>query len=168
MKAKVAVVVVLAVCAVGAYRKMTARASPLERVMEVPSSFGSGSRGGISYAIPGPALRNYCEPGRTTVFAFTSDRCPGCRQLKTLFGALTGLRPDVAVRIVDLGDNWSGDYRTMYGINLRSVPHVMIYDDAGELVAGDDGGDKAGLDLLCEWMNAEVRRRAQRRGPGGG
>ena len=167
MKAKVGVVIVLAVCAAGAYRKMTARASPLERMMEAPSSFGPGGRGGISYATPGPLLSNYCEPGRITVFAFTSDRCPGCQQLKTLLGTFTGLRPDVAVRIVDLGDNWSGDYRTMYGINLRSVPHVMIYDAAGELVAGDDG-DKAGLDLLCEWMNAEVRRRAEQRGAGGG
>ena len=41
------------------------------------------------------------------------------------------------------------------------MPHVLIFDADGDLLAADDGKDKAALKLLYEWMNAELKRDRQ-------
>ena len=44
-----------------------------------------------------------------------------------------------------------------------TVPHVMIYNRDGKVLASDDGPDKDGLHLLYDWMNAELNRSDQDR-----
>ena len=93
------------------------------------------------------------------MFAFVSERCPGCLKTRDCVDLLTRCRPDVAVRYVDLGPDWAGrDYEALYGQDIYSIPHVAIYNGDGDLLVADDGSDKAGLKLLCKWMNAELRR----------
>jgi len=125
---------------------------PLEALAEVPDAPPAGSVGGIvdvSYT-PGPIGP---EPGRHTIIEFYTTRCPGCRRLSRYLDDFSRRRPDVAIRKVKL------DREAAEQFNVRTVPHVIIYDADGKLLAQDSGSDKAGLDLLQEWMQEEARRR---------
>ena len=159
MKFKLLLLVVVAACGFGAYRHATSEGDPLERLLTVPESFPAGTTGGIEVISAGPNAEQNCVPGRFTVLAFYSDSCPGCRKLQQHFQRFRALRRDVAIRLVDLGNRWGNkNYKALYGTSIRSVPHVMIYDPEAKLIAGDEGTDKAGLELLYDWMNAEIRR----------
>ena len=164
MKFKVIAIVILAVCVVAAWRDLTAKPPPIERLLETPESFPANSQAGIrQVALPSANLAGLCQRGRINVFAFYSDSCPGSRQLRGYIGGFTKLRPDVAFQMVDLGAQWrQKDYKTAYGIELGSVPHVMIYDSEGTLLAGDDRSSKGGLELLSDWINREIETRGPR------
>ena len=164
MKLKVIAIVILAVCVVAAWRDLTAKPPPVERLLETPTSFPANSLGGIRQVVlPSANLAGLRQPGRVNVFAFYSDSCPGSRQLCGYIGGFTRLRPDVAFQMVNLGPQWRHkDYKTAYGIELGSVPHVMIYDSDGTLLAGDNRSSKGGLELLSDWINREIESRAPR------
>jgi thiol-disulfide isomerase/thioredoxin len=143
--------VVLLACAGWAVYAYALAPEPLEALAEVPESPPAGSVGGIvdvSYT-PGPIVP---EPGRHTVIEFYTLRCPGCRRLSRYLDDFSRRRPDVAIRTVKL------DREAAAQFEVRSVPHVLIYDSDGDLVVADRGRDKAGLDLLQEWMQQEARR----------
>jgi len=164
MNFKVIIIVVLAVCAAAALHDLMAETPPIEQLLDAPKSFPVNSVGGIQEVLPlSPNLAGLCQPGRANVFAFYSNSCPGSQKLCGYVRRFTKLRPDVAFQMVNLGDQWRGkDYEAMYGIKLRSVPHVMIYDTSGTFLAGDDDQSKAGLELLADWMNKEVAARGPR------
>ena len=164
MKLKIIAIVILAVCVVAAWRDLTAKPPPLDRLLDTPNSFPANSLAGIRRVIlPSANLAGLCQRGRVNVFAFYSDDCPGSRQLRGYIGGFTRLRPDVTFQMVDLGPRWrQKDHEKAYGIKLGSVPHVMIYDPDGALLAGDTRSSKGGLELLCDWMNREIEARGPR------
>lgn len=164
MKYKVIAIVTLAVCVAAAWRDLTAKPPPVERLLAAPNSFPANSLGGIRKVIlPSANLPGLCQRGRVNVFAFCFDSCPGSRKLRGYLGRFTKMRPDVAFQVVDLGPQWRRkDCEQAYGIKIGSVPHVMIYDSDGILLAGDTRESKEGLELLLEWMNKEVAARGPR------
>lgn len=97
--------------------------------------------------------------GTYTILYFYSDSCHGCRLLHSQLPKFLKVRPDVAVRMFDLGDEWSGDdaYNT-YGLRIGKTPFIHIYDPDGELVAEDVGRESEGFDYLYKWMNAELKK----------
>ena len=99
------------------------------------------------------------QPGLVTVVEFYTDACPGCKRLRQHYKRFLKQRPDVAVRRVWMPDNWSVVWaQRHFGLDIGSTPHIHIYDAQGQPVAVDVGNDKAGFDLLYEWMNAELKK----------
>ena len=161
MKVKILVGVMLFAGAAGAVIKYVSGPPPIEVLMTPPKSAGD-REGGTLQIDAGPVPADCSEPSHITVLAYTSDACDGCVKLKGHLRKLVARRPDVAVRLVDLGKAWHGvDYKSLYGIDLRSVPHVVLFDAEGKVLAEDNSSGKAGLELLYEWMNAEMKRGRQ-------
>ena len=167
MKTKIVIILVLGVCVWGAVRHVYTPSDAVARLTAVPGRFPSGSRGGMADVPPGSDLDRQCEEGRTTVFVVSQSTCSNCRTLEGHLKQFLVLRPDVAIRFIRLGDQWKQDRLAGMDINVRSVPHVLIYDGEGDLVAADDGLDKAGLNLLWRWISTEIRKRAVRSSGGG-
>jgi len=164
MKFKAIAIVTLAVCVTAAWRDLTAKPPPVERLLDTPNSVSNNSVGGIKQVLlPTTSLAALRQRGRINVFTFYSDSCPGSRQLRGYIERFTNMRPDVTFQMVDLGRQWrQKDYEKTYGIELASVPHVMIYDPDGALLAGDTRNSKDGLELLLDWMKREVEARGPR------
>jgi len=166
MKAKIIIILVLGVCVWGAVRHFYTPSDAIARLIAAPGRIPSGSRGGMANIPPAYDLERQCEDGRTTVFVVTQSTCSNCRTLESHLAQFLVLRPDVAIRFLRLGDQWKQDQLEGMGINVRSVPHVLIYDGEGDLVAADDGLDKDGLNTLWRWMSTEIRKRSVRSGGG--
>lgn len=155
MKLKLLIAVVLGVCAWGAMRHFSAPKDAIGKLMVVPRSFPAGSTGGMEAIVPVSGLSGHCQRGRYTVFVFSWWRCPGCRLLEARLDWFTRRRPDVAIRIIRLADGWRPQaLKGQFGVNVRSVPHVVIYGRGGRLLAWDDGDDKTGLQTLTKWFVA--------------
>lgn len=159
MKSNIVILAMLAAGCVGAYWQLTKNAPALAELMARPESIPDSSTAGVGEIEAGPELAEHCELGCVTVFVFYSDSCPASSRLREHIGRFSEIRRDVAFRMIDLGGRWGGgDYEAIYGVKIRSMPHVMIYDAEAHLVAGDEGRDKDGLELLYDWMNAEIER----------
>jgi thiol-disulfide isomerase/thioredoxin len=134
-------------------------AQPIDLLLKVPENPPTYASAGIAEIKPDGPVTAYAEPGRHTVITFYSQSCPGCRQLDGHLDRFAALRPDVAIRKVDLGKSWSSTAAARdYGEPIRSVPHVIIISADGDVIARDSDSDKAGLELLHQWINAELRR----------
>jgi hypothetical protein len=134
-------------------------ADPIDVLLQAPDSFPASGSGGIAAIQARGSVTAYAEPGRHSVIVLTSQRCPGCRQLERHLDSFTRMRPDVAIRTIDLGGEWNSmSVARDYGEPLHSVPHVVLVSADGDVIARDDGRDKEGLQLLYDWMNAELRR----------
>ena len=159
------IVAALVVVAVGgAIYHFHAGPPAIKQLLAMPDGPHDLGYADIEVINPGCELSDSCEPGRITLFAFVSESCPGCIKTRDCIEKLTDCRADVAIRYIDLGANWSGrDYEALYGQEIYSIPHVAIYNGSGDLLVADDGRDKAGLKLLCKWMNAELNRPRNRR-----
>ena len=161
MKIKIIVTVMLLAGAAGAVVQYASAPPPIDVLMTTPKSAGT-AEGGMETVEVGQSPDTCRQPAHITVVAYTSDLCPACRKLERHLASLVAMRPDVAVRRVDLGNRWSRlECKKQYGIDVRSVPHVVLFDADGNLLAQDQGRDKAGLELLYEWMNAELKRSRQ-------
>jgi len=162
MKAKLVILALLAACGYGAYRHYTAgpsAAQALQHVSSIAPGFGSGDMAVIE---PGQDLESWREPGRITIIAFVSDHCSAWVQAKPQWRSLLRRRPDAAIRLVDLGRNWKrADGKAKYGQNIRTLPHVLVYDAAGKLLAADNGLSKDGLSAVEEWIVFERNRARQ-------
>jgi len=155
MKLKIFIVGCVIASVVGAYFHLTADPPPLEVLLQVPKTAAGASARSVADIVPASPLADHREDGRITVFALVTARCPGCNALREHVRMFTRLRPDVAVRMINLDD---GRPEAVRNVSVATVPHVMIYGPGGRLLAADDGRDKAGLTLLYEWINAEIRR----------
>jgi hypothetical protein len=158
MKFKAIAIVTLLVCIVAAWRDLTAKPPPIERLLETPVSFPDNSIGGVQQIpLPSAHLTGLRQSGRINVFTFYSDSSEGSQKLRRYIERFTNIRPDAAFQILDLGPQWRQvDCEKTFGIKLDSIPHVMIYDSDGTLLAGDTRNSKDGLELLLNWMRREV------------
>jgi hypothetical protein len=158
MKFKAIAIVTLLVCIVAAWRDLTAKPPPIERLLETPVSFPDNSIGGVrQIPLPSEHLTGLRQSGRINVFTFYSASSAGSQKLRGYIEQFTNMRPDAAFQILDLGAQWRQvDCEKTFGIKLESIPHVVIYDSDGTLLARDTSDSKDGLDLLLAWMRKEV------------
>jgi len=98
-------------------------------------------------------LAAHADPGRTTVFDFTSEYCPPCRQIAPYLDKLHGARDDVAVVKVDINRpgqrriDWGSPVAKQFG--LTSIPHFKVFDGEGTLLA--EG--RPAWDMVVGWIN---------------
>lgn len=97
-------------------------------------------------------LADQLVPGIITVFDFYSDFCPPCRALEPHLETLHMKRPDIAVVIVNInrhgvrGIDWGSPVAQEF--QLRSIPHLVIYDQGCEVAAEVE----AARAKLVEWL----------------
>ena len=156
---KMIVVVVLGLCAYFGHRQYAA-AQAYKALSEVASN--PQGAGGFKRLQPIQRLTAYLEPGRHTVFIFSAQWCPACRALESELPQFVLQRPDVAIRSISVDDAQSTQAAMQNcGVKIRSIPHVVIYDSKGELVARDDGSDKSGYEVLTRWVSHELQHAAR-------
>jgi len=97
--------------------------------------------------------------GQVTVVDFYVSWCSACKKLTADYKRFTKARPDVAIRHVKMKDKWNVRWaKEQYGLDIKTTPHVLIFDAESVLLTQDQGNDKQGLKLLYKWMDAEVRK----------
>jgi thiol-disulfide isomerase/thioredoxin len=99
----------------------------------------NAGRGGESLDINSLATK-----GKTTLIDVYSPFCPPCVRLAPLLEQLAAKRPDLAIKKVSInrpgvqGIDWASPLAKQY--QIRSVPHFMVFNPKGKLVAqGRDG-----------------------------
>jgi thioredoxin-related protein len=145
-------------------------ASALERLTELPPVADPRMAETTLEAVydAGASFEQLARPGGYTVIDVTAEHCAPCKQLDERWSSFLTKRPDVAVlkvtafsgqisfSSVEEGDRWAERQDAMRdAYDVASTPHIVIFDGDGEVVAADDGSDKAGLELLRAWMDAE-------------
>lgn len=102
---------------------------------------------------------------RPTVVVFHDKNCPATRQLDRELEEFSRVRPDVAIRKVRISPDTKGGKRMAYNQaiedyrrNIWMTPTVVIYDENGKFVEGDDKLDTSGSDVLYKWMAREAQR----------
>lgn len=110
------------------------------------------SSAGVLPGMPSVPLASQLEAGRITVFVFSGRWCPACRRLERNIRRFVAVRPDVAFKFIETNDRWRAEY------NITSVPHIVMFDAAGQQIAADYGSTKSGLKTLATWMNTEIEQ----------
>jgi len=141
------------------YLKIDALASLLESADVAQVSDQSGIKtlktsGGSNFDVQDLAVY-----GQVTVVDFYVSWCSACKKLAADYKRFTKARPDVVIRHVKMKDKWNERWaKAQYGLDIKTTPHVLIFDAEGRLLTQDQGNDKQGLKLLYKWMDAEVRK----------
>ena len=97
-------------------------------------------------------LTDHLVAGKITVFDFTSQYCPPCRQIEPFMLRLHQERADLAVVKVDInrpdvrGIDWRSPVAVKY--RLGSIPAFTVYDADGNLMASGD----AARNLVFGWL----------------
>ncbi|MGD2083777.1 MAG: hypothetical protein PVF91_12490 [Chromatiales bacterium] len=142
------------------------RETPLDRLMDADAAVASepGSIARIDPAADGStAVQDLAAPGRITVVEFHDRSCQACTVSRSNLEKLLNVRPDVAVRLVQVGDYGWRESGRKYGVEIWSVPHTVILEPDGRILAENTREEKAGSALLFEWINAEIARENDRR-----
>lgn len=80
-------------------------------------------------------LAAHAVKGKFTIFDFYADWCAPCRMLDPQLRKLANVRPDVAIRKIDVLD-WSSPVVAQHGI--EGLPHMVLFGPDGSLVAAGD------------------------------
>jgi len=97
-------------------------------------------------------LADHVVPGKTTIFDFTSNFCPPCRQIAPMLDHLHETRDDIVVVAIDInrpdvkGIDWKSPVAQQFG--LRSIPQFKVYGPDGKLQAEGD----AASELVFGWL----------------
>ena len=77
-------------------------------------------------------------PGKLTLVDFYADWCGPCRSIAPKLDRLASANPEnLAIRKVDI-INWDSDVAAQY--RLRSIPHLKLFDENGQLLAEGNAG----------------------------
>jgi len=122
----------------------------LTLVLGAPGAWG----GDANAANPGQTLDLKSLPvkGKSTLLDFYSPYCPPCMAMAPVLDKLAQKRPDLAIRRINInrpevkGIDWRSPLAQQ--LTLRAVPHFMIFDPRGQLVA--EG--KAAIPQLKSWL----------------
>jgi thiol-disulfide isomerase/thioredoxin len=76
--------------------------------------------------------------GNVTVVDFYADWCGPCRQISPGLEQMANSDPEVALRKIDIV-NWNTSVVRQY--NIRSIPHVEVYNRGGNLIGTVVGAD---------------------------
>jgi len=98
------------------------------------------------------SLAEHVVAGKTTIFDFTSNYCPPCRQIAPKLDHLDETRDDIVVVAVDInrpdvkGIDWKSPVARQY--DLHSIPHFKVFGPDGKLQAEGD----AAAELVYGWL----------------
>ena len=123
-----------------------------EQLRSTPEMATAIGRGGILLADQNTPVESQLEAGRVNVFVFSGRWCPACRRLERNIKRFAGTRPDVAFKFLETNDRWHAQY------NIRTVPHVIMFDADGKQIVADSGNDKSAYQALYRWMGEETER----------
>lgn len=96
----------------------------------------------VNSGSPGQTLDLKTLPvrGKTTLVDVYSPNCPPCMRLAPLLGKLARKRPDLAIRKVNIQRpeikgqiDWQSPLAKQ--LNLKAVPHFLLFDRQGKLIA---------------------------------
>jgi thiol-disulfide isomerase/thioredoxin len=91
----------------------------------------------ISHGAP-VDITKHLALGNVTVVDFYADWCGPCRQLSPSLEQMARTDPEIALRKIDIV-NWKTAVVKQY--NIRSIPHVNVYNRGGHLVGTVVGAD---------------------------
>lgn len=97
-------------------------------------------------------ISTYLVPGKITIFDFTSEYCPPCRQISPMLDELHARRDDLAVVKIDInrpdtkGIDWKSPVARQY--KLQSIPHFKVFGADGKLMAEGD----AAYEMVGGWI----------------
>ena len=100
------------------------------------------------------ALTDYLVPGKYTIFDFYSDYCGPCKALKPTLEHIHATKDDVALVVVDInragikGIDWKSPVAAQY--NLHSIPHLVVFDPSGKIVAEDRDSSPAARNFIAK------------------
>lgn len=103
------------------------------------------------------SLTDFLVPGNITIFVFTSEYAPLCRNYSEPLLLLHQRRTKVAVVKVDINRpevhkvDWDAPVVQQYG--LKSLPHFKLYGPDGKLVADDSAEDRPARTLVDQWVS---------------
>lgn len=97
-------------------------------------------------------LRSVRTPDKINVFAFGSCTSPKFRRFRDDIELLARQREDLAMHIIDLGYQWELDRHDAEAKRVVAIPHVLILERDGTILAADNESNKEGLKLLGQWM----------------
>ncbi len=112
---------------------------------------------GVFDVMPDGPLEELGEAGRHTIVLITARWCPGCRQMENYLGQLLEVRPDIAIKRINFDEAGGWDHASQrLGVSIKAVPHVTLIDQAGVVLAQDDGENRLGAEMLAEWLEDEL------------
>jgi thiol-disulfide isomerase/thioredoxin len=83
-------------------------------------------------------INKHLALGNVTLVDFYADWCGPCRQLAPSLEQMVRTDPEIALRKIDIV-NWRS--AVVQQFNIRSIPHVNIYNRGGSLVGTVNGAD---------------------------
>lgn len=154
-------IVFILFCIVAIY--FIAGPSKLDTLMDEEMPFFRSSNSGFSDVDPDASqakhIKDFSEPGLITVVEFFDEKCSACTtwmmpKLKTL----NTVRPDVSIKLIHMTKNYYRFWGEKYGLDVPHIPFTVLLDKQGEIIVADDGQDDDGVNMLIEWINAELKR----------
>lgn len=151
---------IFGVLAFAAYYYYTVRAADLDKVARRASDLPATTPTNLFVQVDSSQLplqdSTYAIPGHYTIIVYHQKMCPDCRRLDRDLDRFLELRKDVAVRKIDLGDQWSGATTARdYGRKIWWTPFIVIYDVDGKVIRADDGSKRVAWKLLRDWIAHE-------------
>ncbi len=109
-------------------------------------------------------MRNFllAGPGLITGVEFQDRKCPAGTASRRNLEQLVAVRPDIAIRVVEIADLGWRQSDDKYGVAIRSVPHPVIMDRDERVPAESSTDAKDASVLLYDWIEKEVARKSQR------
>ena len=152
--------VILAVLVFAGYYYYVVRSADLDRLMRRAPDLAAATPANLFVQVDRSQLplhdSAYAIPGHYTVIVYHQKMCPDCRRLDRDLEGFLEIRKDVAVRKIDLGDQWSGASTVQdYGRKIWWTPFIVIYDIDGKPIRADDGNKRVAWKLLRDWIARE-------------
>ena len=110
---------------------------------------------------------NMREPGAYTIIEVYTNHCDRCKVLEAKFPTLLRKRGDIVIKRVrefsgrisfdsqQAQEKWSNHQDSMMDFyQVKSTPHIKIYDGNGNSLTKDQGSKKSGTGLLTEILKA--------------
>ncbi len=102
----------------------------------------------VTIAKPGERfdVKQTVVKGKYTVVDFQSKYCPDCLKMKPMLKTLSTLRPDMAVRLVDInrpgfkGIDWKSPVALQY--KIHDIPQFKLFGPNGALICQDEAAMK--------------------------
>jgi thiol-disulfide isomerase/thioredoxin len=137
-------VLVLALVALASLNVSAKTASIIDRLSLAGSHQGANDFSYITIAEPGQRVNvtQAVVKGKYTIIDFQSKYCPDCLKMKPLLMNLAGVRPDIAVRLVDInrpgfkGIDWKSPVAAQY--RIHEIPEFKLFSPNGVLIGQGD------------------------------
>lgn len=151
---------ILGALAFAMYYYYAIRTADLDRVLRKASNLPAATPANLFVQVSPNQLplqdSVYAIPGHYTIIVYHQKRCPDCRRLDQDLTRFLELRKDVAVRKIDLGEQWSGVSTARdYGRKIWWTPFIVIYDVDGKPIRADDGAKRPAWKLVRDWIAHE-------------